>query len=470
MGKNQKIIFILILALVLRLINLNQSLWLDEAAQVIMSSKSFSFQWFGRVIGDFHPPLFYLLSHFLLKVSKAEWFLRLPSVFSGVATVYLVFLIGKKFFNEKVALLTSLFLAISPFHIYYSQELRMYSLAAFLATLSTFFFLNSSWFGYFLVSTVLIYTHYLGGFLFLSHFFWVLFFGRSVFKKWLKTMILVFVFYLPWFPQLLKQLTSGLNLVKVLPGWKATASLSPAKAFPLTIFKFAAGRISFEDRQLYLAIIIVVLSFYFFLFYRVFRRMKLKKLFLLNWFLIPLFAGWLISFFIPLFQPFRFLFLIVPFELLVALGVLSLKRGWRKIALSGVLFINLSGLFFYYSNPSFQRENWREATAFIQSQNPHDSVIIFKFSDAFAPYQWYARAEIPFISATPLGVSQEVIFDRLSNGTVNKKNVFLFQYLGELTDPEAKVEKWLKKEGYQKIETKDFSGVGFVYNYRKEVF
>jgi hypothetical protein len=53
----KSLILILSLALMLRLINLGQSLWLDEAAQAEMSTKSVSYIWDGRG-GDFHPPLY----------------------------------------------------------------------------------------------------------------------------------------------------------------------------------------------------------------------------------------------------------------------------------------------------------------------------------------------------------------------------------------------------------------------------
>lgn len=58
------IYIILILALVLRLINLNQSLWLDEAVQAITAQNSFSYI-FQEITGDFHPPFFSFFNAFL---------------------------------------------------------------------------------------------------------------------------------------------------------------------------------------------------------------------------------------------------------------------------------------------------------------------------------------------------------------------------------------------------------------------
>src|SRR3989338_9982274 len=77
------LIAILCIALIIRLISLDQSFWLDEAAQAVLSRNPFIP---GHFNGDFQPPLFYYLAHFWMQWGRAEWFLRLPSVFFAVAT------------------------------------------------------------------------------------------------------------------------------------------------------------------------------------------------------------------------------------------------------------------------------------------------------------------------------------------------------------------------------------------------
>src|SRR3989344_8831102 len=89
------IILILLLGLGLRLINLNQSFWLDEASQAQLSSLSLSQIWFSRP-ADFHPPLFYFLAHFWLQIGRSETWLRLLPVLFGVLTIYVIYILGKK--------------------------------------------------------------------------------------------------------------------------------------------------------------------------------------------------------------------------------------------------------------------------------------------------------------------------------------------------------------------------------------
>src|SRR5258708_1476796 len=134
-----KLWIIIFVALVLRLINVNQSLWLDEEKQVLLCKEQLRNIFWQRSV-DVHPPLSYVLMHFWVVVNSSEIWLRLLSVIFGVLTVWVLYIFSSKIFSEKIALLSSFFLSISPYHIYYSQEVRMYSEAIFFATVSMYFF------------------------------------------------------------------------------------------------------------------------------------------------------------------------------------------------------------------------------------------------------------------------------------------------------------------------------------------
>jgi len=479
MGKDRiKIVLVLILGLILRFINLNQSFWLDEGAQALMSSKSLLFQWFGRG-ADFHPPFFYLLIHFWMKLAKSEWFLRLPSVIFGVLTIYLVFRVGEKLFDKKIGLLSALFLAVSPYHIYYSQELRMYSLMAFLGILSTYFLWRRRYFLYLLTTVLLLYTHYFTIFLLIFHFFWIILdikyfskIGRRHTEesfslgKWILVFLGIFLLFSPWVPQLLNQLSAGRYLIETLPAWKSVSNLSPIKAFFLTLVKFSLGRVSFENKIFYLAFSLIILFGLVFILYQGLRKPTKEKIFMGLWFFVPISLSIPISFFVPIYQPFRLLFVLPVFCLLLAIGVFSLRKKYHLIATAMILAFNVFGLYLYYSNSRFQRENWREAVKFIESQDAKNSVAIFEFSEPFAPYQWYSQGKIMAYGVLPgLKAKPEVINQKMPEVTSGVDNVFLFQYLQPLIDAERLVEGWLRKNGFKEKEIKDFSGVGFVYNY-----
>ena len=136
------IYIILILAFVLRLVSINQSFWLDEATSAtVVGDLSF-----GDIItkfspADFHPPLYYLTLKLWSGFSgTSEISLRLLSVLFGTGTIFIVYLIAKNLFSKQVGVISSILLATSGLHIYYSQEARMYSMATFFTALACYFF------------------------------------------------------------------------------------------------------------------------------------------------------------------------------------------------------------------------------------------------------------------------------------------------------------------------------------------
>src|SRR5471030_1173670 len=117
------IFFILIFSFVLRIISIGQSLWLDEATSAMTTRMSLSNFFTKFMPGDFHPPLYYLLLRlWTLFFGSSEVALRSLSVLFGVATVYVLYLLGKELIGKKTGIIAAILLATSGLHIYYSQE------------------------------------------------------------------------------------------------------------------------------------------------------------------------------------------------------------------------------------------------------------------------------------------------------------------------------------------------------------
>jgi hypothetical protein len=97
---------------------------------------------------------------------------RLFPFILGVLSIPLMYFPLKKLFDTRVALLSVLMLAISPWHIYMSQMARWYTLLIllmFFALMAFYNFIESSKITYFLLYSILFYlafaTHYTGGFI-----------------------------------------------------------------------------------------------------------------------------------------------------------------------------------------------------------------------------------------------------------------------------------------------------------------
>ena len=81
-----------------------------------------------------------LLVHFLLAFRPVEFMARLGSAIFGVLTIFVVYVLGRKFYSRGAATIAAIFVAVSPFLIKYSQYARAYALFAFLSLLSLYFF------------------------------------------------------------------------------------------------------------------------------------------------------------------------------------------------------------------------------------------------------------------------------------------------------------------------------------------
>ena len=131
---------VVILALTLRWPNIGrESLWFDEAISYLTAQFPIN-QILDNTIQSSHPPLYYLLLHFWQQlVPHTDAALRLLGVIWNLLLVIFIYLLVNELFGKRPLALWSAFLvAISPFHILYSQELRMYTQLMCLVTLGTY--------------------------------------------------------------------------------------------------------------------------------------------------------------------------------------------------------------------------------------------------------------------------------------------------------------------------------------------
>src|SRR5579872_6374629 len=94
--------------------------------------------------GDYKPPLYIYADVPAIAVfGLNEFGIRFPSAFFGTLTIFVAYLIAKSLIeDENVALLTSLFLAISPWHIQLSRAAYEANLGLFFSSLGILFFIK----------------------------------------------------------------------------------------------------------------------------------------------------------------------------------------------------------------------------------------------------------------------------------------------------------------------------------------
>ncbi|MBI4675653.1 MAG: glycosyltransferase family 39 protein, partial [Chloroflexi bacterium] len=222
---------IILLGLTLRVLQLDfQPLWWDEGYSVFFATRDFG-ALLARTAVDIHPPLYYaLMQGWTRALGKDALVLRGLSVIIGVAAIPLLYLVAKRLFDRRTARVAAFLLAISPLHVFYSQELRMYGMVTLLALASVALQLkiltaeleirdskleigNSNLqpptsnlqppvLLYILCTTALLYTQYLAAFIIAAQVVVILFlhFRQSPLnlRQWVTRWLAVGVLYLPW--------------------------------------------------------------------------------------------------------------------------------------------------------------------------------------------------------------------------------------------------------------------------------
>ena len=142
--KDNKVILILILllGLGLRLWNLNkpEGLWNDEYITYSIAMLKFPFDFFEGIRTNCHAPLHYFYLKFWMAVFKnSDYMLRLSSLIPNLLGCLVMYHVGKNYQTKchsiQIGLACALISAISSFLIYFSQEVRIYSMIFLLSSL-----------------------------------------------------------------------------------------------------------------------------------------------------------------------------------------------------------------------------------------------------------------------------------------------------------------------------------------------
>jgi uncharacterized membrane protein len=223
------LVFIVAFAFVLRVYNLDKhGIFFDEKASVLVSQgmamegnsqkncfgtpnkdtftpKEF---WAEKSLEDYYDsirrsdignsPFYYvILHHWINLFGISDFSVRFLSVLFSCAIILLLFLFIKEHFkNTLLAFLASFLMAIEPFFIAYSQQVRNYSLSFFLTLLATHIFLkiikneendvksNGLYWIYGILSALCLLSHFLTATVFMAHGLYVLLFVRKT-RPWI---------------------------------------------------------------------------------------------------------------------------------------------------------------------------------------------------------------------------------------------------------------------------------------------
>lgn len=369
-----------ILALGLRLLQLGtESLWIDEGYS-IRYAREFNLAHGIRSI----RPLYYAFLSLWMHIGHSEVILRLPSVISGVAATLVLYLVGKRLANTRVGAFAAALMAVSPFHVNHSQEIRMYSLLTLFTLVAMYLFIlfvstqkGRYLAGYIAFMLLSISTFPLAMILILvQNLALLLSKSRPLSRHWYVAQVLILSPCIPFVGAMIADTGSiapekwgGPSLLEVLEitGCFSLLSSGPPGSrswWLLTVYSFLA-----------LALMAYGMS-------RVWKRGELRTwptLLLLLWLTVPVFvtaelsrltgAQWL-----P-----RYLIYSSPaYFLLLALSVSTLPgKRIQYVAMAALLLYPAWKLERYYERP--MRPDWRQAVNYIQQhERPGDVIAIYR--------------------------------------------------------------------------------------------
>lgn len=374
--KKKMIVFlspILILGAFLRIWRLGEfSLWKDEIFSMLEAQHSLLEIFTSKTYSFGFTPIHHFFAHLALYFGKSEFIVRFPSVVFGMATIYLIFKLGKLFFGSKVGLMAALLLAISSLHLEYSREVRYYSYLIFFSGLTIFFLYKLvtekrwRWLLLFFLMTILnIATQsvallaLLPQLVFLGICFW-----PSGFKSHLSKIKLgKLVFILPLL------VVAGV-FIKSFGELFAKVKFAPAMPFPQFLVQVLE---SLSGSKFLLALYLV-----FFLFGLLisFRKNKNQVILLLLLLILP---PLVLYFFRPTGFGFHIryvIFILIPYLLIISYGVIHLLKRDINILIAAVIIalLSIQPIGSYYQ---IKRGDWRGVGRYlVENAGPGDVVVV----------------------------------------------------------------------------------------------
>ena len=245
---------------------------------------------------DGHPAGVQVFLYYWIKLfGNAEWIVKLPFVFAGIASIWIAWLVAKLWFSPATGILTATYIASLQLFVLYSQIARPYVSGLFLTLTMVYFWSLYLLKGY--QTKHLILFVLFAAFSCYNHHFSLLFAAIVGFsglwfvkpeklKAYLLAGIAIFVLYIPHLSIFFSQLKIG-----GIGGWLSKPSVWFLFRFLYWLMHYSIIAIAV------LAIVFIVLIFTS---EKIYSTVRLKKfrIVLIIWFLLPIIIGYAYSVFI----------------------------------------------------------------------------------------------------------------------------------------------------------------------------
>lgn len=294
-GDNLIALFIVIVASILRFYRFTDIPFTLDELSGLYRTNYISFSEFIRlgILFDNHPMGIQVFLVFWVKIfGYSEAAVKLPFILSGIASVWLTYVIGRNWFNSTVGLISSAFIATVQFTVMYSQIERPYTSGLFFILLFIYFWSKIIierkdklyyWIGFSFAAAFCAYNHYFTLFsALITAITGILLLKKHQIKKYFLFCFLAILLTLPHLNIFIIQLShKGVN-------WLT----KPDNSFFITYLKFI---LNFSVWLEIFTVLLFITGIVLFFKEKSFKsNFKLKTIALL-WFLIPVVTGFTYS-------------------------------------------------------------------------------------------------------------------------------------------------------------------------------
>ncbi len=490
------VLLLTFVAFILRVYRLDfVSLRGDEAFTVIFVQRTWDGLWKGISTIEPNPPLMYLaLRVWIALAGQSELVTRFFSVFFGVLCVPLLYRLAREMFvplpqpssasqgRERIALFAAALIAINPYQIWHSQDVRNYTMWPALSLLALIFFwrwwnaekpqtidnrrqtrhlsfviLNLSL--YILATLTSLYTHYYDTFILAALNIFVFAFallGRrwKMLARWIVAQAVLVAAYAPW-------VLFGTNRITTYGEPSAQQSIPLLDQFSRTLASIVLSDTVPETLKamlwLPLALALVAILLY------LARQNRSRAAFLFLYIAAPTLALYAISIGRPLFLE-RYLNGTAPaYYLTFAVGLAAMTSGKLQTtnyklvpaAFGALFFVGASGyaLSNYYFDPAYAKApDWRALAQFIHARQQPGDIVIQNFTEMSPIY--YQGGTLPVITVPKSYFAKSADTKTLQQFNKDYRRIWFIPAAPDLWDPDHFVEKYLARFDDREIDTR----------------
>ncbi len=459
------LILVLLVSFALRLYRLgDKSVWWDEGLAVWAARQSPTAiaRW---TAADVHPPLYFWLLHLWRRGSgDGEFGLRFLSVIAGTLTVAATWRLGRVVGGDGVAWMAALLTGSARFAIWWSQEMRMYALAALWAVLTLWaairFWDRGDWrhgLGYFIFAGAGLYTLYLYiSVIAVVNLVWVWMWWRGgrcgrALVRWGTIQFGVLLVFAPW----------AVYALGRIPTWSSASPVSPLAFLQIYWTVLSVGVSVAVEKYRWLTVpVLLVFVVGLAGIYRI-RRERRRALrdagLLLLSVLLPAAVVYIVSlprdvlFYSPQLAPRYFLLFAPAFYTLLAWGI-----GVQRWPLKGVLAVpvavaTLYGTWMYYPTRILVDDYKSLAATLRVYRRSDDAVVLYTDKDwpVFAYHYPDSWCKVPYAQPITPAFADAL----LSPIWREHEGVWLVvtPYAG-VNDPQGWIPAWLQKRAMRTVE------------------